>query len=203
MNLGRWQALLHSLDLREDAATFHALETAYREPHRHYHCERHIDDCLEQLDALRAQAGQPGAIELALWFHDAVYQPYRSGNEERSAGWASRFLAESGADGALSARVRELILATRHEAIATDPDTAILIDVDLSILGAGRERYDAFESDVRAEYRWVPRPLYRRERRRILESFLHRERIFLTDDFHERYESSARDNLKRAIGALA
>jgi len=202
MNRARWTTLMNALGLPASDATFAALDAAYREPHRHYHTTRHIDDCLAQFDLLRAQADAPDAIELALWFHDAVYDPYRSGNEERSADWAVRFLDEAGATPVLARRVRELILATRHEAVASDADTAILIDVDLSILGADCARYDAFEKDVRAEYRWVPRPLFRRERRKILASFLQRERIFLTPEFHARYEAVARANLDRAIRAL-
>lgn len=202
MNPDRWTALMRSLGLPASEATFAALDAAYREPHRRYHTTRHIDDCLAQFDLLRGQAEAPDAIELALWFHDAIYDPYRSGSEERSADWAARFLDEAGAAPVLAQRVRELILATRHEAAASDADTAILIDVDLSILGADRARYDAFEKDVRAEYRWVPRPLFRRERRKILASFLQRERIFLTPAFHARYEMAARDNLARAIHAL-
>ena len=203
MNLERWNGLLSTLGLPEDAATFAALDAAYREPHRHYHTTRHIDDCLEKFDGLRNGAEQPGAIELALWFHDAIYLPYGSGNEEKSAEWALRFLRGAGAGDVLGLRVHGLIMATRHDAVANDGDTAILIDVDLSILGSERERYDAFEKEIRREYRWVPRPLYRRERRRILASFLQRERIFLTADFHRRFEALARDNIERAIGDLA
>ena len=203
MNFDRWTALMRAVDLPDSKATFEALDAAYREPHRHYHTTRHIADCLEKFDVLRGAAERPGAIELALWFHDAVYEPYRSGNEEKSAEWAAKFLRDAGACDALVARVRDLVLATRHDAIASDGDTAIMVDVDLSILGANRDRYDAFELKVRAEYRWVPRPLYRRERRKILESFLRRQRIFGTDEFFHRYESAARENLARAIGNLS
>ena len=203
MKFDRWTALMRALGLADSASTYEQLAKGYCEPQRHYHTTRHIEDCLAKLDLLRVQATRPDEIELALWFHDAVYLPYKSGNEEKSAEWADRFLREAQATENLIVRIRELILATRHDAIATDRDTAILIDVDLSILGADREHYDAFEKDVRKEYRWVPRPLYRRERRKILVSLLERERIFLTDDFFERYEAQARSNLDRAIGNLS
>lgn len=202
MKIERWHDLMHSLGLPASDATFHALDAAYREPQRRYHTTLHLDDCLAQFDSLGAQAEYPDAIELALWFHDAVYLPYKGGNEEKSAEWASRFLKEAGADAATIARIRDMILATRHDAVAADRDTAILIDIDLSILGADRDRFDAFEKEVRAEYRWVPRPLYCRERKKILKSFLQRDRIFSTDAFHGRFESAARENLVRAIDAL-
>lgn len=202
MNIERWIALMHALGLPDSSSTHAELDKAYREPHRHYHTTRHIEDCFAKFDMLQAQAICPYEIELALWFHDAVYLPYKPGNEEGSAEWASRFLSEAGAGENRILRVRELILATRHEAIAIDRDTAILIDVDLSILGADSERYDEFEKDIRKEYRWVPRVLYRRERRKILESLLMRERIFVTNDFFERCEAQARCNLERAIRDL-
>ena len=203
MKSERWTALMDSLGLPQSTTTYAMLAKAYREPHRHYHTTRHIEDCFAKLVLLRPQANQPEEIELAIWFHDAVYLPYKSGNEDKSAEWAARFLGEAGATDNLILRIRELILATRHNAIAIDPDTEILVDVDLSILGEDHERYDEFEESVRKEYRWVPRALYRRERRKILASFLARERIFMTDEFFERYEAQARGNLERAIFDLS
>lgn len=203
MNIDRWTTLMHALGLPHSASTYDQLAKAYREPQRHYHTTRHIEDCLAKLDLLRAQATRPDEIELALWFHDAVYLPNKSGNEEKSAEWAARFLGEAQATDKLIERIRQLILATRHDSIAIDSDTSILIDVDLSIIGADPERYDIFEKDIRKEYRWVPWILYRRERRKILASFLKRARIFSTDDFFQRYEGQARSNLGRAICALS
>ncbi len=202
MNLRRWQLLMQSLDLPDSQDTFAALDAAYKEPHRHYHTGQHIADSLQQFDLLRGQALQPYAIELALWFHDAVYQPYRTGNERKSADWAAQFLQDAGAEPALVERVRGLIMATEHQAIAEDRDTSLLIDVDLAILGATSDRYTAFEQDIRHEYRWVPYFLYRQKRKEILASFLRRRRIYSSDLFHAHYEARARDNMQMAIGSL-
>ncbi|HSD16727.1 MAG TPA: N-methyl-D-aspartate receptor NMDAR2C subunit [Thermomonas sp.] len=195
MTPDRWQSLMHGLGLAANEATFVALSSAYRQPHRRYHTARHIADCLAHLDDLRDEAAQPHAIELAIWFHDAIYDPYRSDNEQASADWAMRFLRENDAPASLQDRVQALILATRHDAIATDRDMAILIDIDLSILGAPADAYDTYRRAVRSEYRWVPGPLFRRSRRAVLESFLRRERIFLTDHFHASLETRARSNI--------
>ena len=202
MNRDRWKMLMHELGFPASEETFDALETAYREPHRRYHTTEHIDDCLAKFDLLRSQADAPPAIELALWFHDAVYKPYKSRNEEKSAVWATRFLASAGSTEGFVAQIRNLILATCHDAVATGCDAAILVDVDLSILGSESSRYDTFEKQVREEYRWIPGAVYRRERRKILRSFLERDRIFMTQMFFNRYESMARDNLNAAIRAL-
>jgi len=202
MTPDRWQALMHGLGLGGNEAAFAELLAAYRQPHRHYHTPRHIADCLRHFDAARHDADEPHAIELAIWFHDAVYDPYRSDNEQASADWALRFLRENDLPAALQARVQALILATRHDAIASDHDTAILIDIDLSILGATADAYDSYRQAVRREYRWVPGPLFRRNRRAVLDSFLRRERIFLTDSFHASHEARARDNIGDELARL-
>ena len=93
-------------------------------------------------------------------------------------------------------------MATRHAAPATTPDSQLLVDIDLAILGADERTYAEFEVNVRSEYRWVPAILFRRKRAEILESFLARPQIYSTRSFHERYEASARGNLARAIEAL-
>ena len=202
MNQQRWFALMQSLHLPDGEDTFKALCEAYREPHRHYHTLRHITDSLEQFDLLRGQAKQPETIELAIWFHDAIYQPYRANNEQKSADWALRFLRSVGADNELLSRVQTLILATQHQANSRDIDTSILIDVDLAILGADPDRYRTFEQAIRREYRWIPDFLYRRKRTEILSSFLHRAKIFTSERFCIRYEAQARENLHLAIKLL-
>lgn len=203
MTRDAWKALMQRRGWGENEATFAALSAAYAQPHRHYHTARHIRDCLEKLDAIRAEAGEPDAIELALWFHDAVYDPYRSDNEQASADWAVRFLRENGAPASLQERMQAMILATRHEAAASDHDMAILIDIDLSILGSSADAYEDYRRAVRREYRWVPGPLYRRKRRAVLESFLDRERIFLTGHFQATHEACARRNIAAEIEALS
>lgn len=198
----RWQALMRGLGWPGNERTLAQLAAAYRQRHRHYHTARHIQACLDQFDAVRGDAADPHAIELALWFHDAVYNPYRADNEQASADWATRFLHENGAPASLQERVRALILATRHEAVADDHDTAILIDIDLSVLGATTDAYEDYRRAVRREYRWVPGPLFRRSRRAVLESFLRRERIFLTDRFHAGREAAARRNIAAELERL-
>lgn len=202
MTPARWRRLMQALHLPPNTATFDALHAAYAERHRHYHTGEHIHDCLEKLAISRHLAPSPDAIELAIWFHDAVYNPYRADNEEKSADWAARFLNDNAADPALVEHTRHLILATCHDAPAHDPDAALLIDIDLSILGADEDRFLAFEHAIRREYRWVPGPLYRRRRGDILRSFLQRERVFHTEVFHERLETRARVNLAGALERL-
>lgn len=178
------------------------LESAYAEPHRHYHTGQHIADCFEQFDFAGNLATAPEEVELALWFHDAIYRPTSSKNELRSAEWAQRFLRSVGTDETRSQQVFDHIMATQHGAGSLSGDTALVVDIDLSVLGRDTSEYDVYERAIREEYKWVPGPLYRRKRAEISESFLERPAIYETRHFHETYEVSARENLRRAIEAL-
>ena len=201
-NQGRWAELLSGYGIEGEVATFDALLAAYSQKHRHYHTIKHIEHCLREFESAKELAREPAEVELALWFHDAVYETRASNNEERSADWACELLNRHRVDPARVDRVRMLILATRHDAPATTPDSQLLVDVDLSILGADEVTYAEFEKNVRQEYCWVPSILFRRKRAEILESFLDRPQIYNTPPFHARLEQPARRNLAAAISGL-
>jgi predicted metal-dependent HD superfamily phosphohydrolase len=190
------------LQLAADLRTYEALQGAYSEVHRHYHTVRHLDHCLSELDGARKLAADPAEVEIALWFHDAIYNPHAANNEEASADWAERFLGSHAVHAARMERVRGHILATRHASPVTSPDSQLVIDVDLAILGADLDTYREFEVNVRREYSWVPGPIFRRKRTDILQSFLDRPTLYHTSYFRDRYESAARSNLAVAIAAL-
>ncbi|MCB0087254.1 MAG: hypothetical protein KDE54_05020, partial [Caldilineaceae bacterium] len=99
-------------------------------------------------------------------------------------------------------RVKEHILATRHATPPQGQDQALLVDIDLAILGAESERFEEYEAQIRAEYSDVPSPLFRRKRRQILEGFLARSSIYATPELRQRFEERARQNIARAIAWL-
>jgi predicted metal-dependent HD superfamily phosphohydrolase len=181
---------------------FRGLEAAYAEPARAYHTAEHIRDCLAQFDLSRHTARRPDEVEAAIWFHDAVYLPPASDNEDRSARLAQTSLAEAGAPLEVTQRIAGLVLATQHLSIPSEPDAALLCDIDLSILGRAPDVFDEFERRIRQEYAWVPEPAYRGARAEILTGFLRRRSIFQTDDFRNRYEVQARINLGRVLKEL-
>src|SRR5262245_32168761 len=116
----RFAGTLNALGMSAARSAFADLEREYGSPDRHYHTPRHIADCLAKLDAHRALARRPAEVEIALFFHDAIYDPRRSDNEERSADWAARYLAGEGLDADAVQRVRALVLVTRHDAEPSD-----------------------------------------------------------------------------------
>jgi predicted metal-dependent HD superfamily phosphohydrolase len=198
----RWSVLLRGLGARPEDATYTSLVAAYAEPHRAYHTERHIDECLALFDEVRALAVERPEVECALWFHDAIYDPMSSNNESRSADWASEFLRNQGVASTRIERVRRHVMATRHVSSVQADDSGLVVDIDLAILGSAPERYAEFERDVRREYRWVPGVVYRRKRAQILMSFLDRSRIYHFDPLADRFEETARRNIAGAVRTL-
>ncbi len=197
-----WDAPFQALALKAPHGTFEALVARYSEPHRAYHTLQHIAECFGQFTQV-TDAHSPAAIGIALWFHDAIYDPKASDNEAKSAEWALRILEASGAATPLKSDVERLIMETRHDAVPEDRDAQILVDIDLSILGAPAERYAEYESQIRFEYNWVSADAFRSGRTRVLKSFLDRPFIYNTDGFRTRLEARARGNLEKAIAALA
>jgi predicted metal-dependent HD superfamily phosphohydrolase len=195
-----WAVAWQGLGVLPDEALYEALVASYSEPQRRYHTLQHLEECFHQLEKITLLALRPAEIQLALWFHDAIYDTHRQDNEERSAHWARQAISPVSVEAA--DRVHGLVMATRHEAVAEGIDAGILIDVDLSILGADSQRFDEYEAQIRAEYDWVAQAVYRRERRKVLASFASRSRIFSTKPFFELHEAQARANIARSLARL-
>jgi len=199
VNFGFW----HRIGAQEDPEPVYArLVASYSEPHRAYHNLAHIKHCLEEFDSARHLAADPNSVEMAIWFHDVVYDPCVKDNEQRSADVAVEVARESQLPTAFAQRVAVLILATRHVSPPGDPDSALLVDVDLSILGQPVDRFDEYERQIRQEYDWVEAAAFAAGRGAILKSFLERRAIFSTPFFRDKYERRARENLKRSIERL-
>jgi predicted metal-dependent HD superfamily phosphohydrolase len=204
----RWDGLARRRGCRGPAAAagLDALLGGYREPHRHYHTLDHIVALLVLLDRHAEPGSDREVLALAILFHDVVYDPRRQDNELASASVAARHLAGCGFPEDLIAKVVQGILATRHAQAAPpadDPDCALLLDLDLAILAAPREAYRTYALAVRREYAHVPDALYRPGRRRVLEGFVARRFIYLTERLRARWEAPARANLAAEIAELS
>ncbi|MFB6447363.1 HD domain-containing protein [Bradyrhizobium tunisiense] len=176
------------------------LAAAYAAPGRHYHNLSHIEDCLAALARVEGlSAAERETLSEAIWWHDVVYDPTRSDNEERSAE-----LAEQHVRAELRQEVGRLIRLTRtHDVAAGDPLGAILISIDLSILGAAPARYDAYAAAIRREFNHVAEDEYRTGRARVLRHFAAREVIFPDPDFAATFDRQARANLARELASLS
>lgn len=190
--------------LAENRLTYDALIKAYAEKHRAYHTFDHIAACLRHFDAVKDQIDHPLEVELALWFHDAIYKPFSSSNEKDSAIWAQEFFELNAyEDDEVVDRIFDLIMVTEHSGATKTRDEELMIDIDLSILGTAPEIYDQFEKNVRFEYKRVPGFMFRKKRKEILAEFLERDRIYHDPYFYDKLEEQARINLASAIKTLS
>jgi predicted metal-dependent HD superfamily phosphohydrolase len=187
---------------------FEALDRRYSEEHRHYHNWTHISACLDELEAARSFAIHLSALEMAVWFHDAVYVPRAPDNEELSARMARSAAESMDLPSGTVREVETLILVTRYLSDHDAPeapcpqDSALIRDIDLSILGKTREEFDSYEEAIGLEYSSVPDRERRQRRIHILEGFLALPKIYTVPHFQKRYEHQGRQNLSRSIRRL-
>ena len=180
--------------LKAPDGVFEALAERYGEAPRAYHTLQHIADGIGHLKTVRYV---PPEILIAWWFHDAIYDPRRPDNEERSAAWAGAVLGAT----PLADKVKNTILATKLGAVVLDAGARLLVDVDLAILAAPEPRYSEYEAQVRREYAFVAEAAYRVERQKVLRGFANRAYIYASPEFRN-LETRARKNLERSLNAL-
>jgi predicted metal-dependent HD superfamily phosphohydrolase len=202
----RWHRLTTELGCPATAAepAFEDLAARYSADGRYYHTLTHIQTVLDTVGASGLDVGNPAAVDLAVWFHDVIYDTRSSDNEERSAAHAEAVLRSLGVDAVVRCEAQRLILLTKtHRAAADDGDGLLLLDADLAVLGAPESAYDQYSRDIRREYAWVPDEDYRAGRQRVLRSFLDRPWIYQTQPVRGRLEQQARHNLEREVAALS
>ncbi|WP_136622403.1 MULTISPECIES: HD domain-containing protein [Mesorhizobium] len=190
-----------------DDALKSVLSALYRAESRHYHNLAHIEAMLALASDYRGLLGDPEAVEAAIWFHDAIYDSKAKDNEAQSAALAEKKLAGR-TDPSRLDRISAMIVATATHQLplfddaAATRDASLFLDMDLSILGAAPDAFDAYERAVRREYAWVEEPMWRAGRSAVLKSFLARPHIFHTEEFRQRFEPQARENGTRSLQAL-
>jgi predicted metal-dependent HD superfamily phosphohydrolase len=181
-------------DLRED------LLARWSESHRKHHTVTHLHEMLDAVAELD-DAGiefEREAVELAAWFHDAVYEIGADDNEERSAELARELLASS----PIRDEVARLVLVTKtHKVADDDVNGAVLSDADLWVLGSDARRYRAYAEAVREEYAKIPDDVFKPARAQVLTSLLAGP-IFHTDSGRARWEERARRNVADEIREL-
>ncbi|MBT4423956.1 hypothetical protein HOC87_06320 [Candidatus Bathyarchaeota archaeon] len=173
----------------------------YSDTHRHYHNIDHIAACLNEFNEVEHLLQNPVEVWLAVWFHDVVYDPKAHDNEERSVDYAEKALREIIGEVTLE-NISRLIMATKHYRPASDHDSKFIQDIDLTILGGHRDRFDEYEESIRMEYSWVPENRFRKGRADILSGFIERSTIYQTKYFRKKYEETARANLYYSISKL-
>lgn len=193
----RWIRFAPRLGISDPEEIFRQIADTYSDDPGNYHTLRHVAHCLEEFDQVRPLALRPDAVELAIWFHDAIYDPKAHDNEEQSANLLRSLMTSNETEEAA-----RLILATKHQTLPDDADTKLITDIDLVILGKPEEEFDEYERQIRHEYAWVPNKAFREGRAKVLRMFLNRASIYSTAAFRDRYESQAKENLQRSLSRL-
>lgn len=175
----------------------------YAQENRAYHNLAHIHATLATAATMRHKADDFTAVQLALWFHDVIYDPQANDNEAQSAAVARDWLGRwpQAIPAAQVRRVEALIMATQHHQ-PTTADGRLVVDADLAILAAPAADYSAYAQAIRREYAWVAEEAYRHGRGRVLAQFLARPHIYHLPELRAAWETAARENLRREIEQL-
>ena len=195
-----WALTAKQLSLDDDTTQkFHAsLYDAYSEVQRHYHSIQHIVECLEHFHQIKTHLDDTLSVELAIWFHDVIYNPQAHDNEQQSADYMQRML-ENVLGAEQIAKIYAWVLATKTHAPTADTDLAYLLDIDLAILASDPMRFAEYECQIQQEYAWVEPSLYVQKRQQVLRHFLETQPLYQTPFFQKRYERQAKQNLAQAL----
>ncbi|HEY9612956.1 hypothetical protein [Allocoleopsis sp.] len=183
---------------------FFDLVTAYSGADRFYHTLEHIEKVINTIEQMKSLSLNFPSVQLAAWFHDVIYDPKAKDNEDKSVEYAESALNLLKIPKPTIENVKNLILSTKtHQASPTDIDSQILLDADLAILGSDEQDYQTYAQSIRQEYAWMSDVDYRMGRKQVLQSFLQRSRIYVTDFLFAKLEEKARQNLRWEVAALS
>jgi len=172
----------------------------YSEPQRFYHNFGHIVELFEYWDRYHADCHNPRVVGLVLVGHDVIYDIGAQDNEERSALYTGERLERLGVAPATVRRVMEMIRMTAsHVCPRDDPDAALMLDMDMAIIGAPPDAYDRYSQAIESEYRqiYALEDFWRGRLSRFIDVLLQQPRLFKTDLFEDALGPRARANLAR------
>lgn len=207
----RWRELLaaFSSDPGGINAELSELLAAYSAADRHYHDISHIDAMLQLSRTHRADLRDAVVVDLAIFYHDVIYDAARRDNEEASAARARTGLGVLGVPGPVIETVARYVEATKHmapgpvEAAGWDTDLDHLLDFDLSILAADDAAYDAYAAAIRREYMIYADDAYRAGRAKVLSKLMALPTLYRVPVLKAAWEPRAKANLARELGALS
>ncbi|MGR0303912.1 HD domain-containing protein [Acinetobacter beijerinckii] len=193
-----WFELHQYYHFSEPQKVFNKLIAAYSEKQRAYHTLQHLYECLVLVETIRADLNDEHAVVLALWFHDAVYDPQAKDNELKSAELFEQYLAQDLPNDIVQ-KIKRWIVATQKHASTDELDLQFLLDIDLAILAASPERFAQYEQQIQQEYAWVDPDVYSIKRKEVLVHFYKTEPLYQTEYFQKNFEQRAKDNLKNLL----
>ena len=195
-----WETTADSLrlDTQHSAQIFQYLSRSYSQTQRYYHNQQHIVECLALYEQIKHKLKDANAVLIAIWFHDAVYDPQAKDNEQQSAEMMKAYCSEFLEQFRLN-KIYDWIIATQFHRPIDDPDLQYLLDIDLLILGSSPERFQQYESQIQQEYAWVDPHIFKVKRREVLQAFRLQVQIYQTEYFQKKFSTQAQQNLDRAL----
>lgn len=190
-----WFELHQHYHFSEPQKVFNKLIAAHSEKQRAYHTLQHLYECLALLESIRADLNDADAVELALWFHDAVYDPQSKDNELKSAELFEQYLIQDLSIDIVQ-KIKRWILATQKHEATNELDLQFLLDIDLAILAASPKRFEEYEQQIQKEYAWVDPDVYLIKRKQVLAHFCQTEPLYQTEYFQQNFGQRAKENLK-------
>ncbi|MCE1271103.1 MAG: metal-dependent hydrolase [Acinetobacter sp.] len=190
-----WFELHQYYHFSEPQKVFNKLIAAYSEKQRAYHTLQHLYECLVLFESIRVNLNDAHAVALALWFHDAVYDPQAKDNELKSAELFQQYLAQDLSVDIVQ-KIKRWIVATQKHASTDELDLQFLLDIDLAILAASPKRFEEYEQQIQKEYAWVDLDVYLIKRKQVLAHFYQTEPLYQTECFQQNFEQTAKEKLK-------
>lgn len=190
----------YSSDEQQIAACWLEIKKAHSSGDRYYHNLSHLENLITQLSY--CDLADKNTVLFSVFYHDIVYAVTQKDNEEKSASLAAERMAAFNIEPSQIEKCTKQIIATKSHQFSDDPDTNLFTDADLSILGMEWPLYEAYYKQVRQEYAVYPDLIYKPGRKKVLHHFLEMERIFKTGIFYDKYEASARENLRHELSVL-
>jgi predicted metal-dependent HD superfamily phosphohydrolase len=182
---------------------FSNIKQHYTESSRCYHNQTHIQKMLDFSFLYADEIQDADTLQLAIFYHDIIYNSLSKNNEIESAALAVEQLSKTNFPTEKIKLVEQFIVSTqKHFPIIEQLDLPYFLDFDLAILGTERSIYIDYAEKIRKEYKWVPTFLYNKNRKKVLQHFLEREHIYFTEIFRNQYEENARKNLLFEIDEL-
>jgi len=185
----------YNVDLETTKDLWKEIKTNHSKSGRHYHNLDHLIDLHNQLIEVKDKIKNWNVILFTLFYHDVIYKSTKKDNEEQSGKLAIKRMTEIGVQESEINQCHQQILATKYHKENSDSDTNYFTDADLSILGREPNKYKDYCRKIRKEYSIYPNFLYNKGRKKVIEHFLSMPRIYKTEEFYNKYEKQAKQNL--------
>jgi predicted metal-dependent HD superfamily phosphohydrolase len=192
----------YTTDVRLITQLWGEIESNYSNKKRHYHNLTHLENLLQQLVAVKTTIKNWDTVLFTMYYHDIIYNPLKTTNEEKSAEFAENRMRLIAAPQPIIDNCIGQILATKKHLLSVDNDTNIFTDADLSILGQPWPVYEKYYKHVRKEYALYPDLIYNPGRKKVLQHFLQMQQIFKTDYFFAKFERQAKENVEKELQQL-